>query len=294
MTRTVSRILQTQKNLIAFLTDEFKQKTLPYAPLVAIFCLCLTATPGTSRGVDSRDKDHEKTKDESFEKSIWEQAMVQDANEWSEELKKELLRLKPDSSIEEIAEQIRKRRIHARIQEAVDNGEITREEGKERLDRLAPPDKRPNNPDKDSEIETFRRGVLARAKMQDPGKWSDELKAAIVRAGWEIEEIEEKFHGEKSKTNHKNVENEKTQKFREGILLRAMAQSPDEWSEGLRDAIKKARWNIKELEAKISKYQEEKRSGTRSKSTDLNLLMSDLNTPIEIHSWGQIKRDRIP
>lgn len=294
MTRTVSRILQTQKNLIAFLTDEFKQKTLPYAPLVAIFCLCLTPTPGTSRGVDSRDKDQEKTKDESFKKSIWEQAMAQDANEWSEELKKELLRLKPDSSIEEIAEQIRKRQIHARIQEAVDNGEITREEGKERLDRLAPPDKRPNNRDKDSEIETFRRGVLARAKMQDPGEWSDELKAAIVRAGWEIKEIAEKFHGEKSKTNHKNVENEKMQKFREGILVRAMAQSPDEWSGDLRDAIKKARWNIKELEAKISKYQEEKRSGTRSKSTDLNLLMTDLNTPIEIHSWGRIKRERIP
>ena len=294
MTRTVSRILQTQKNLIAFLTDEFKQKTLPYAPLVAIFCLCLTPTPGTSRGVDSRDKDQEKTKDESFKKSIWEQAMAQDANEWSEELKKELLRLKPDSSIEEIAEQIRKRQIHARIQEAVDNGEITREEGKERLDRLAPPDKRPNNPDKDSEIETFRRGVLARAKMQDPGEWSDELKAAIVRAGWEIKEIAEKFHGEKSKTNHKNVENEKMQKFREGILVRAMAQSPDEWSGDLRDAIKKARWNIKELEAKISKYQEEKRSGTRSKSTDLTLLMLDLNTPIEIHSWGRIKRERIP
>ena len=294
MTRTVSRILQTQKNLIAFLTDEFKQKTLPYAPLVAIFCLCLTPTPGTSRGVDSRDKDQEKTKDESFKKSIWEQAMAQDANEWSEELKKELLRLKPDSSIEEIAEQIRKRQIHARIQEAVDNGEITREEGKERLDQLAPPDKRPNNPDKDSEIETFRRGVLARAKMQDPGEWSDELKAAIVRAGWEIKEIAEKFHGEKSKTNHKNVENEKMQKFREGILVRAMAQSPDEWSGDLRDAIKKARWNIKELEAKISKYQEEKRSGTRSKSTDLTLLMLDLNTPIEIHSWGRIKRERIP
>ena len=294
MTCIVSRILQTQKDFIAFLADEFKQKTLPYSLLVAILCLFLTPTPGTSRGVDSRDKDQERTKDEPFKKSIWEQAMAQDANEWSEELKKELLRLKPESSIEEIAEQIRKRRIHARIQEAVENGEITREEGKERLEQLAPPDKRPNNPDKDSEIETFRRGVLTRAKMQDPGEWSDELKAAIVRAGWEIEEIAEKFHGKKSKTNHKNVENKKMQKFREGILVRAMAQSPDEWSKDLRDAIKKARWNIKELEAKISKHQEEKRSGTRSKSTDLTLLILDLNTPIEIHSWGQIKRDRIP
>ena len=76
MTRTVSRILQTQKNLIAFLSDEFKQKTLPYAPLVAIFCLCLTPTPGTSRGVDSRDKDQEKNKEESLKKSIWDKKIT--------------------------------------------------------------------------------------------------------------------------------------------------------------------------------------------------------------------------
>ena len=294
MTSIGLRKLQAQKNFIAFLTTKLKQRTLPYSLLLAIFCLYLTPTPGTSRSLDSRNKDQGKTKDDSFNKSIWEQAMAQDPNDWSEELTKELLRLKPNTNIEEIAEQIRIRRFHARIQEAVKNGEITREEGKERLDQLAPPDKRPNNSGNDSEIETFRRGVLARAKMQDPEEWTDELKAAIVRAGWEIEEIAEKFHGEKSKLNHKNIENEKMHKFREGVLVRAMAQSPNSWSEDLKDAIRKARWNIKELEEKISKHQEEKRSEMRSKSTDLSLLMLDLNTPVEIHSWGQIKRDRIP
>ena len=220
--------------------------------------------------------------------------MAQDPDEWSDELKEKLLRLKPDSTIEQLAEGVRTRQLHAKIHESVKNGEMTHEEAKERLDRLAPPTKRQNNPDKDSEKEKFRQGVLARAKIQDPREWSDELKAAIVRAGWNIEEIAEKFHGDKSKINDKNLEKEKLQKFREGVLVQAMAQSPDEWSDELKTAIKKARWNIKELAVKISNRQEEERRGTRSKSTDLSALISELNTAVEDRSWGQIKKEIVP
>ena len=290
----IQRVLNTQNNITAFVLIEFKKQTLLYSLLCAIFSLCMTPSPGISRGEDPRSKDQKSIKEESFDKDIWDQAMAQDPDEWSNELKKKLLRLKPDSTIEELAEGVRNRQLHAKIRDAVENGEMTPEEAKQRLDRLAPPTKRQNNPDKDSEIEKFRQGVLARAKMQDPGEWSDELKAAIVRAGWNIEEIAEKFHGDKSKINDKNLEQEKLQKFREGVLVRAMAQSPKEWSDELNAAIKKAGWNVKELAARILKRQEEERNGTRSKSTDFTSLISDLDTAVEERSWGQIKKEIIP
>ena len=290
----IQRVLNTQNNITAFVLIEFKKQTLLYSLLCAIFSLCMTPSPGISRGEDPRSKDQKSIKEESFDKDIWDQAMAQDPDEWSNELKKKLLRLKPDSTIEELAEGVRNRQLHAKIRDAVENGEMTPEEAKQRLDRLAPPTKRQNNPDKDSEIEKFRQGVLARAKMQDPGEWSDELKAAIVRAGWNIEEIAEKFHGDKSKINDKNLEQEKLQKFREGVLVRAMAQSPKEWSDELNVAIKKAGWNVKELAARILKRQEEERNGTRSKSTDFTSLISDLDTAVEERSWGQIKKEIIP
>jgi len=290
----IQRLLNTQNNITAFVLIEFKKQTLLYSLLCAIFSLCMTPSPGISRGEDPRSKDQKSIKEESFDKDIWDQAMAQDPDEWSNELKKKLLRLKPDSTIEELAEGVRNRQLHAKIRDAVENGEMTPEEAKQRLDRLAPPTKRQNNPDKDSEIEKFRQGVLARAKMQDPGEWSDELKAAIVRAGWNIEEIAEKFHGDKSKINDKNLEQEKLQKFREGVLVRAMAQSPKEWSDELNAAIKKAGWNVKELAARILKRQEEERNGTRSKSTDFTSLISDLDTAVEERSWGQIKKEIIP
>ena len=290
----IQRLLNTQNNITAFVLIGFKKQTLLYSLLCAIFSLCMTPSPGISRGEDPRSKDQKSIKEESFDKDIWDQAMAQDPDEWSNELKKKLLRLKPDSTIEELAEGVRNRQLHAKIRDAVENGEMTPEEAKQRLDRLAPPTKRQNNPDKDSEIEKFRQGVLARAKMQDPGEWSDELKAAIVRAGWNIEEIAEKFHGDKSKINDKNLEQEKLQKFREGVLVRAMAQSPKEWSDELNAAIKKAGWNVKELAARILKRQEEERNGTRSKSTDFTSLISDLDTAVEERSWGQIKKEIVP
>jgi hypothetical protein len=284
----------THSIIIKFFGAGLRRQAILYSLLCAIISLCLTPSPGISRGEDPRSKDQKSIKEESFEKAIWDQAMAQDPDEWSDELKEKLLRLKPDSTIEELAEGVRTRQLHAEIHESVKNGEMTREEAKERLDRLAPPTKRQNNPDKDSEIEKFRQGVLARAKMRDPGEWSDELKAAIVRAGWTVEEITEKFHGDKSKISEQNLEKEKMQKFREGVLVRAMAQSPDEWSKELQAAIKKARWNVKELAEKISNRQEEERRGTRSKSTDLSSLISDLNTAVEDRSWGQIKKDVVP
>ena len=74
------------------------------------------------------------------EARIWHTVMATDPSEWSEELKAMILELKPDSTIEEIAEGIRQRQARMRekeretvdfdaltrkIQTAVDAGELT-------------------------------------------------------------------------------------------------------------------------------------------------------------------------
>ena len=49
----------------------------------------------------------------SQDDGIWQEAMATDPDEWSDELKAQLLALKPDSTIEEIAEEIRSRQEYA-------------------------------------------------------------------------------------------------------------------------------------------------------------------------------------
>ncbi len=97
------------------------------------------------------------------EERVWRAAMATDPDEWSEELKAAILELKPDSTIEEIADGIRQRQALM--------------EGKrgEKGDRLR----------------DFQRGVIEWAMAEAPDEWSDELKAAIERAGWDLQEFTE-------------------------------------------------------------------------------------------------------
>ena len=97
------------------------------------------------------------------EERVWRAAMATDPDEWSEELKAAILELKPDSSIEDIAEGVRQRQVLARTEQD------------EKGDRLR----------------DFQRGVIERAMAEAPDEWSDELKAAIERAGWDLQEFAE-------------------------------------------------------------------------------------------------------
>ena len=97
------------------------------------------------------------------EERVWRAAMATDPDEWSEELKAAILELKPDSTIEDIAEGVRQRQVLARTEQD------------EKGDRLR----------------DFQRGVIERAMAEAPDEWSDELKAAIERAGWDLQEFTE-------------------------------------------------------------------------------------------------------
>ena len=95
------------------------------------------------------------------ESEIWWQAMATDPDEWSDELKTQLLALKPGSTIEEIAEGIRKRRL---------------------WQKNLPIPVEPNR-------------IWRQAMEIDPDDWSDELKAQLLalKPDSTIEEIAEKF-----------------------------------------------------------------------------------------------------
>ena len=145
------------------------------------------------------------------EARIWHAAMATDPSEWSEELKAMILELKPDSTIEEIAEGIRQRQVRMRekegetvdfdalnrkIQTAVDAGELTPEEGRRKLEAMRRAmanggrGDRGNKADTDR-IRAYREGIVARAMAEAPEQWSDELKAHIERAGWDLEKFTE-------------------------------------------------------------------------------------------------------
>ena len=182
------------------------------------------------------------------EARIWHAAMATDPSEWSEELKAMILERKPDSTIEEIAEGIRQRQarmrekegetvdfdaLNRKIQTAVDAGELTPEEGRRKLEAMRRAmatggrGDRGNKADTDR-IRAYREGIVARAMAEAPEQWSDELKAHIERAGWDLE------------------------KFTEGIRQRQAA-------------------------------------GTRV--TDFSQLLIELSTVAEQSSWREIKKD---
>ena len=145
------------------------------------------------------------------EARLWHAAMATDPSEWSEELKAMILELKPDSTIEEIAEGIRQRQARMRekeretvdfdaltrkIQTAVDAGELTPEEGRRKLEAMRRAMAAGGRGDRGSKADTdrireYREGIVARAMAEAPEQWSDELKAHIERAGWDLEKFTE-------------------------------------------------------------------------------------------------------
>lgn len=83
--------------------------------------------------------------------------------------------------------------IGRRIRAAIARGKLTPEEGREKMDafrlRLAA-----GADGRDDRLREYRRGVIARAMAAPTEAWSDELKAAIVRAGWDLGEFTEGVH----------------------------------------------------------------------------------------------------
>jgi polyhydroxyalkanoate synthesis regulator phasin len=134
----------------------------------------------------------QKTAERDREQRIWAAAMAQDPSEWSDRLKAALLELKPDSTIEEIAEGVRQRQQHMELREqlrdAVKAGEMTPEEARQRLQEA-----REQMGDRDDRLAALRRSVIERALAEDPDQWNQDLLDAIARAGWDADALAERI-----------------------------------------------------------------------------------------------------
>ena len=75
----------------------------------------LTPEEGRAKYEAARQRAEAGDGEKAREDRVWRAAMAQDPDDWSAELKAAILELKPDSTIEEIAEGIRKRQAAARV-----------------------------------------------------------------------------------------------------------------------------------------------------------------------------------
>lgn len=148
----------------------------------------------------------QKTAERDREQRIWSAAMAQDPSEWSDRLKAALLELKPNSTIEEIAEGVRQRQQHMELREqlrdAVKAGEMTPEEARQRLQEARAQMGRNAGPRGGDRLAEFRRGVrlaalrrsvIERALAEDPDQWNQDLRDAIARAGWDADALAERI-----------------------------------------------------------------------------------------------------
>ena len=135
----------------------------------------------------------------------WAAVLTTPPEEWSEELKAQIVAAGRDP--EAIAERVRRgqatatreakneaptlEQIGRRIRAAIAAGEMTPEQGRARYraarERLGDE----SDGDGNDRLREFRQAVAERAMAQPPEDWSDELKAAIVRAGWDLDEFTE-------------------------------------------------------------------------------------------------------
>ena len=78
------------------------------------------------------------------------------------------------------------------IEEAIASGRITPEDGRRLIEETRRgAEEEDGRRDEEEALRQFQRSVAERAMAAPPEEWSDELKAAIVRAGWDLDEFTE-------------------------------------------------------------------------------------------------------
>ena len=172
--------------------------------------------------------------------------------------------------------------IGLKIREAVANGDITAEEGREKMEAAR---RRAAGDEGKPRAERVWRAAMA----TDPDEWSEELKAAILELMPDstIEEIAEGIRQRQALVESKRgADGDRLRDFRRGVIERAMAETPDEWSDELKAAIKRAGWDLQEFSEGIRQ-----RQAAGSTVTDFSQILIDLATSVEETSWGQVKKE---
>ena len=172
--------------------------------------------------------------------------------------------------------------IGLKIREAVANGDITAEEGRERMEAAR---RRAAGGEGKQRAERVWRAAMA----TDPDEWSEELKAAILelKPNSTIAEIAEGIRQRQALVESKRDEDgDRLRDFRRGVIERAMAAAPEEWSDELKAAIKRAGWDLQEFTEGVRQRQA---AGTTV--TGFSQILIDLATSVEETSWGQVKEE---
>ena len=87
--------------------------------------------------------------------------------------------------------------------------------------------------DEEEALREFQRGVADRAMAIPPEDWNDRLKAAIVRAGWDVAEFTEGIRLRQAAMLEGEPAEDSEESEDDRIWREAMATDPDEWSEEL-------------------------------------------------------------
>ena len=230
----------------------------------------------------ARDKRQRSAENEP-EKRIWATAMAQDPSEWSDRLKAAILELKPNSMLEEIAEGIRHRQRYMQLREqlhaAVEAGEITREEAKQKLEEARSKMGRDANDKSGDRLEQLAK----------------KLRAAVEAGEITREEAKQKLEEARSKMGRDAGQRggDHLAEFRRGVLERAIAEDPDQWNQRLLESIARAGWDAEALADRIRAHRARNSEG-RATLRDMAQLVEELqlDTSVQTRSWGEIKNEQ--
>jgi hypothetical protein len=88
----------------------------------------------------------------------------------------------------------------------------------------------------------------------------------------------------------KENDNAKLREFQRGVVARAMAAAPEDWSDELKAAIVRAGWDLAEFTEGIRQRQQSKSDSSDPVSSLLE-LQTDANSAVEERSWGKVKSE---
>ncbi len=166
----------------------------------------------------------------------WETVRTTAPETWSDELKEQIVAA--GYEVEAIAERVR----------------LGQQEEAGRTERDADDDR----------LREFQEGVIAKAMVTSPEDWSDELKAAIVRAGWDPDEFAEGIRARQQGIAREGKTDDVVD------WRAAMATAPEEWSEELKAQIVAAGYDLEEVAEKIGMRQQAEREA-RSELEEIGL-----------------------
>ncbi|NKB72870.1 MAG: M48 family metalloprotease [Candidatus Latescibacteria bacterium] len=165
--------------------------------------------------------------------------------------------------------------IARRTRAAVAAGEITEEEAREKLESLR------------------RRQAGERNGGSDLEELGRRLRAAIQNGDMTPEEGRRIMTEARQRQSQSEGGDDPLAEFKRGVIARAMAAPPEEWSDELQAAIQRAGWDLAEFTEGIRQRQAIQAEKETSEGASRTQVEADAqaNTAVEARSWGEVKEE---